>query len=325
MKISKQILLITLIGFIFFASGCSKSLMQRDEAEPDSSSLGLESSLEGVEENLGEGDTSRGPDQKPGSPRDFSTAEQGAQGGSAGSLSTEPKGEDRGREGDGLLSDGGDAAPESDSGFFREENVGEGDTFSGLYEKPVSSSDFGSAEQGMPGNGSSGSFSAEPFDGDRGREGNGLLSDGGEKEKIPEPFLPRKEESMVVPLPRDEAVRRLLPYHFSANLRDIHFAFDRYDLDDNSRAILKENAAYLKSHLGAKIEIQGHCDERGSNSYNTSLGDRRAQSTKSYLVSLGVDGSRIHTISYGEERPFCFESNEECWYLNRRAYFLIAD
>ena len=72
--------------------------------------------------------------------------------------------------------------------------------------------------------------------------------------------------------------------------------------------------AYLKSHPDIKIEIQGHCDERGTNRYNISLGERRAQSTRSYLISLGIDESQIRTISYGEERPFCFESNEDTFY-----------
>ncbi len=116
----------------------------------------------------------------------------------------------------------------------------------------------------------------------------------------------------------------MLPYRFLDHLKEINFAFDRYDLDSKSRAILESNVAYLKTHPILKIEIQGHCDERGTNSYNISLGERRAQSTKSYLVSLGIDESRIRTISYGEEKPFCFESNEICWYQNRRAHFLIS-
>ena len=108
-------------------------------------------------------------------------------------------------------------------------------------------------------------------------------------------------------------------------LRDIYFKFDRYDLDDASRAVLTKNAAYLRStNPVAKIEIQGHCDERGTNNYNISLGQRRAQSTKSFLVSQGVSGDRIHIISYGEERPFCFNSDKTCWSKNRRAHFRIT-
>lgn len=221
--------------------------------------------------------------------------------------------------------EGGEKVPEPGSGFSGEKNIGEQDIFAGGYEKPEPRTDFGSAEQGMPGNGSTGSFSAAPFVGDRGEGGNGLAGEAGKKEEIPEPFLSEKGEETVASLSPEEKALRLLPFHPSDSLRDIHFAFDRFDLDENARAILRKNAAYLKSHPELKVEIQGHCDERGSNSYNLSLGDRRARSTKSYLVSLEIDESRIHTISYGEERPFCFESNEECWYQNRRAHFLIAE
>ncbi len=108
-------------------------------------------------------------------------------------------------------------------------------------------------------------------------------------------------------------------------LRDIYFKFDKYDLDDASRAVLMKNAVYLQStNPVAKIEIQGHCDERGTNNYNISLGQRRAQSTKAFLVSQGVSGGRIHIISYGEEKPFCISSSETCWSKNRRAHFRIT-
>ena len=187
--------------------------------------------------------------------------------------------------------------PEPDSEFFREENLDEVDTPSRLYEKPDPRK-FGSAKQGMPGDGTTGSFSAEPF---------------------------IEESGVVAQLSKEEEVRRQLPYRSSVHLQDIHFALDKYDLTDKSIATLKQNADYLTDHPNSRIEIQGHCDERGSNNYNITLGERRAQSTKSYLVSRGVDESRIHTISYGEERPFCFESNEKCWYQNRRGHFLIAE
>ena len=118
---------------------------------------------------------------------------------------------------------------------------------------------------------------------------------------------------------------RLHSYSPTSNLTDIHFQFDQYDLDDKSKGILRKNAGYLKSHPGSRIEVQGHCDERGTNNYNIALGERRAHSTKSYLISQGVDGSRIHTISYGEEKPFCSDSNENCWWQNRRAHFMVAE
>ena len=108
-------------------------------------------------------------------------------------------------------------------------------------------------------------------------------------------------------------------------LKDIFFEFDNYDLSDNAKFILKKNVAYLKSNPSLKIEIQGHCDERGVNNYNIALGERRAQSTKQYLVSQGVDSSNVQAIAYGEEKPFCFESNETCWQQNRRAHFIVTD
>jgi peptidoglycan-associated lipoprotein len=113
-------------------------------------------------------------------------------------------------------------------------------------------------------------------------------------------------------------------YHAIAELKDIHFNFDQYDLDNNTKKILKENAAYLKGHPDMRVEIQGHCDERGTNNYNIALGERRAHSTKKYLVSQGVDSSRMNVISYGEEKPFCSNSNANCWHQNRRAHFMVA-
>ena len=121
----------------------------------------------------------------------------------------------------------------------------------------------------------------------------------------------------------DEA--RTLPFKDTSSLQDIHFKFDRNDLDEDSRATLRRNASYLKANSSAVIEIQGHCDERGTNNYNVALGERRAHSTKMYLVSQGVSARRIHTISYGEERPFCFDSNVACWQKNRRAHFRISE
>ena len=79
----------------------------------------------------------------------------------------------------------------------------------------------------------------------------------------------------------------------------------------------------MKANKDSKILIQGHCDERGTLEYNIALGERRAQSAKKYLIDLGIDPSRISTISYGKEKPFCTDHNEECWQENRRAHFAI--
>ena len=107
-------------------------------------------------------------------------------------------------------------------------------------------------------------------------------------------------------------------------IKDVHFRFDQYGLEEVARVMLRKNAKILKEYPDLKIEIQGHCDERGSNNYNIALGERRALSIKMYLMSQGINASRIHTTSYGEEKPFCFEHTEECWFLNRRGHFMIG-
>jgi len=108
-------------------------------------------------------------------------------------------------------------------------------------------------------------------------------------------------------------------------LKDVHFDFDKYDVRPGDTEILKENAALLKRYPKVKIQIEGHCDERGTIEYNLALGERRANSTKKYLLSLGIPADRISTISYGEERPLDPGHNEEAWAKNRRAHFIILD
>jgi peptidoglycan-associated lipoprotein len=106
-------------------------------------------------------------------------------------------------------------------------------------------------------------------------------------------------------------------------LKDIHFDFDKYDIRPRDLETLKENASWLQKFPKAKIQIEGHCDERGTNEYNLALGERRADSTKKYLISIGIAGDRISTISYGEERPLDPGHNEESWAKNRRGHFVI--
>jgi len=106
-------------------------------------------------------------------------------------------------------------------------------------------------------------------------------------------------------------------------LKDIHFDFDKYDIQPGDAEILKGNAALLMKHPTVKIQIEGHCDERGTNEYNLALGERRANSTKNYLVSLGISPDRISAISYGEEKPLDPGHNEEAWGKNRRAHTII--
>jgi peptidoglycan-associated lipoprotein len=106
-------------------------------------------------------------------------------------------------------------------------------------------------------------------------------------------------------------------------LKDVHFDFDKYDIRRGDEEILKENAALLKKYPKTKIQIEGHCDERGTAEYNLALGERRANNTRQYLVSFGIASNRISTISYGKERPLDPGHNEEAWAKNRRAHTII--
>ena len=104
---------------------------------------------------------------------------------------------------------------------------------------------------------------------------------------------------------------------------DIHFEFDRSRLLPEAQDILKKKAAWLRDNPDVSVIIEGHCDERGTNEYNLALGDRRAQSTKTFLVDLGIEDARMTTISYGEERPMDTGHNQEAWSKNRRVHFVI--
>jgi peptidoglycan-associated lipoprotein len=107
-------------------------------------------------------------------------------------------------------------------------------------------------------------------------------------------------------------------------LQDAYFDYDKYELRDDARSALATNSEWLKRFGTIQVLIEGHCDERGTEAYNLALGERRANSAKDYLASLGIDGGRMKTVSYGKERPVCTESNEACWQKNRRAHFVIT-
>ena len=180
------------------------------------------------------------------------------------------------------------------SGWFSEEPVLENGNSASSGQ---GNNNFASSGQG---NNSSGSFKSNPFGNPNSSGGNSGSSEAGIQES------------------------RVRSFEVSTGLKDIHFKFDKYDLDSDSKRILQENAEFLKSNQDLHVEIQGHSDERGTNNYNIALGERRAHSTKKYLVSQGVDSSNVNVISYGEEKPFCFSSDETCWFQNRRAHFLVS-
>ncbi len=140
----------------------------------------------------------------------------------------------------------------------------------------------------------------------------------------------KREPRAITPAPKAGAARNVAAaaprpeeFRLEAALKDIHFDFDRYDLRAEDQRVLDANAAWLKDNARSLVLVEGHADERGTNEYNLALGERRAKATRDYLVSRGVQSSRIHMVSYGEERPVCAERTEACWSQNRRAHFLV--
>ncbi|HUB82878.1 MAG TPA: OmpA family protein [Bryobacteraceae bacterium] len=130
------------------------------------------------------------------------------------------------------------------------------------------------------------------------------------------------------PPPPPAATRQTVEERVSSETQDAYFDYDKSDIRGDARDALTKDAAALKSILAdfpnAVITVEGHCDERGSAEYNIGLGDRRASSAKEFLVSLGVPGDRLKTVSYGKERPQCTESTESCWQRNRRAHLSVG-
>ena len=108
-----------------------------------------------------------------------------------------------------------------------------------------------------------------------------------------------------------------------AALQDVYYEFDSINLRSDAEDTLKQNAEWMKANLTARVEIEGHCDDIGSDEYNLALGAKRAQIAKDFLVNQGVSADRLVTISYGKEAPACFEPNEECRVKNRRARFVV--
>ena len=106
-------------------------------------------------------------------------------------------------------------------------------------------------------------------------------------------------------------------------IKTVFFDYDKSDLSESTKATLEENSRWFRKYQDAQIVVEGHCDERGTEEYNLALGDRRAQSTRDYLIELGVSSSRLEAVSYGEERPFVQGSTEAAWAQNRRAHFSL--
>jgi peptidoglycan-associated lipoprotein len=107
-------------------------------------------------------------------------------------------------------------------------------------------------------------------------------------------------------------------------LSTIYFGYNSSSLNSSTKSTLDSNASYLKENTNVEIQIEGHADERGGIQYNLALGERRAKSVKDYLVALGVESSRVSTVSYGKERPLEFGHDEAAWSKNRRGNFVVT-
>lgn len=138
--------------------------------------------------------------------------------------------------------------------------------------------------------------------------------------ELPKESITEKQLSKAQPEDTQSSLKEL-----QTRIQDIHFDYDKYDIKDDAKPVLKEVSAILSRNKNIKVIIEGHCDERGTNEYNLGLGDRRANSVKEFLISLGIPSGKIETISYGEEKPLCENQTEECWAKNRRAHFVFVE
>jgi len=143
------------------------------------------------------------------------------------------------------------------------------------------------------------------------------------EEPIKEEEVEAVEEEKVEAVEDEEAKLEEIAVKNQFIYEDIYFEFDKSTLLPMAQDTLKKKAEYLYNHTYITAVIEGHCDERGTNEYNLALGDRRAESAKSFLVDLGILPSRLTTVSYGEERPVDPRHNKEAWAKNRRAHFVI--
>src|SRR5215469_2983434 len=129
--------------------------------------------------------------------------------------------------------------------------------------------------------------------------------------------------TVSAPAPPQEQAAPNVADLFNQNVTDAYYDYDKSELSSDARAALQKDAEFLRSYPQIRVTIEGHCDERGSEEYNLGLGQRRADAAKQYLVSLGITGDRLQTMSWGKEHPFCTEHNESCWHQNRRAHFVM--
>src|SRR5690242_1743916 len=109
----------------------------------------------------------------------------------------------------------------------------------------------------------------------------------------------------------------------AAGLRDVFFGYDSWTISDEGRQVLSRNAEWLRSHPAVQLKVEGHCDERGSSTYNFVLAEKRAKVIMNYLTDLGIRRERLVAVSYGKERPFCNDRSEGCYQQNRRGHLVV--
>jgi peptidoglycan-associated lipoprotein len=143
-------------------------------------------------------------------------------------------------------------------------------------------------------------------------------------EKIYEESMASKDESLNAQAAMADEMQKVLEGRTSAPLLPIYFDFDKSNIRDDQRARIEQDASYLKENPDTKVRIEGNCDERGTNEYNMALGERRALNAKKYLMNLGIHEDRMHTISYGEEKPLVHGHDEYSWAQNRRDDFVLV-
>jgi len=134
---------------------------------------------------------------------------------------------------------------------------------------------------------------------------------------------PAPAETPVQPAPAAAPAAAAAAVPGPSPVKDVFFDYDKAGIRDDQKAALNDNVGWLKGNTGAKILIEGHCDERGTAEYNLGLGERRAKAVKDYLIAAGIAADRVSTISYGKERPFVLGHDESAWKWNRRGHFTI--
>jgi peptidoglycan-associated lipoprotein len=141
------------------------------------------------------------------------------------------------------------------------------------------------------------------------------------------PAPPPPPTPAAAPAPTEEelfAKTTLEQLNAKGVLGDVLFALDSSELSPEARSTIQKNAEYLKRWSSTKVLVEGHADERGTNEYNLALGERRADVTRDYIVSLGIPADRVTIVSKGEEEPACSEGSESCWQRNRRGKFIFT-